>query len=122
MNSNRYLAALDAKIRALQGIVITWSIQREMDANLGIGFIKGYITFANGSRLVFSEQLPTSRPRFRLHYMDAQDSLIVRWDSAPHHKDLRTFPFHKHTPSGVEAHSAITLLEALDEVTRLVKL
>lgn len=122
MNANRYLAALDAKIRALQGIVVTWSIQREMDANLGVGFIKGHITFADGSRLEFSEQLPTSRQRFRLHYMDAQANLVVRWDSAPHHKDLGTFPFHQHTPSGVKEHRAITLLEALDEVVQMVKL
>jgi hypothetical protein len=97
MNANRYLAALDARIRALQGIIASWSVQREMDANLGIGFIEGSIVFADGSRLEFSEQLPTRRRRFRLHYMNAQAKLIVRWDSAPHHKDLGTFPFHKHT-------------------------
>jgi hypothetical protein len=54
--------------------------------------------------------------------MDAQDNLIVRWDSAPHHKNLETFPFHKHTPAGVEEHGAITLLEAMDEVVKWVKL
>ena len=122
MKANTYLAALDTKIRALQGIVIAWSIQREMDANLGIGFIKGHIAFVDGSRLEFSEQLPTTRQRFRLHYMDAQDNLIVRWDSAPHHKDLRTLPFHKHTPVGLEEHGAITLLEAMDEIVKSVKL
>lgn len=93
-----------------------------MDANLGIGFIEGSITFTDGSRLEFSEQLPTTRRKFRLHYMDAQGCLIVRWDSAPHHKDLDTFPFHKHTPAGIEEHEAITLLETLDEVVRIVKL
>jgi len=122
MNVNRYLSALETRIRALQGIVVTWSIQHETDVNLGIGFIQGHIAFVDGSRLAFAEQLPTTRQRFRLHYMDAQDNLIVRWDSAPHHKDLATFPFHKHTRSGVEEHSAITLLEALDEVARMVKL
>ena len=122
MSATRYLAALDARIQALQGIVIGWSIQREMDENLGIGFILGHIAFADGSRLEFSEQLPTTRRKFRLHYMDAQDNLIVRWDSAPHHKVLGTFPFHKHTPVGVEEHGAITLLEAMDEVIKLVKL
>jgi hypothetical protein len=122
MNASKYLATLDARIRALQGIIARWSIQREMDANLGIGFIEGSIAFADGSRLEFSEQLPTTRQRFRLHYMDAQDSLIVRWDSAPHHQGLGTFPFHKHTPSGIAEHGAITLLEALDEVVKMVVL
>lgn len=101
MNANRYLAALDARVRAAQGIITGWSIQREMDENLGIGFIQGHIAFVDGSRLEFSEQLPTTRQRFRIHYMDAQSQLIIRWDSAPHHKGLTTFPFHKHTPSQV---------------------
>jgi hypothetical protein len=122
MSTNSYLAALESRIRAAQGIVIGWSIQREMDENLGIGFIQGHVAFADGSRLEFSEQLPTTRQRFRIHYMDAQNRLFVRWDSAPHHKGLATFPFHKHTPSGLEEHSTITLLSALDEVLKLVKL
>jgi len=122
MNANRYLAAVDARIRALHGVVTAWSIQREMDENLGIGFIQGYMTFIDGSRLEFSEQLPTTRQKYRIHYMDAQSQLIVRWDSAPHHKDQTTFPFHKHTPMGLEEHGAITLLTALDEVLKLVNL
>lgn len=122
MNANRYLAAVDARLRALRGVVTAWSIQREMDENLGIGFIQGYMTFIDSSRLEFSEQLPTTRQRYRIHYMDKQSQLIVRWDSAPHHKDLTTFPFHKHTPMGLEEHGAITLLTALDEVLKLVKM
>ncbi len=122
MSANTYLAALDARIRALRGIITSLSIQREMDANLGIGFIQGSIVFVDGSRLEFSEQLPIKRQKFRIHYMDAQHRLIVRWDSAPHHKGLATFPFHKHTPAGLAEHRAITLLEALDEVVKLVKL
>jgi hypothetical protein len=121
MSVHSYLAALDARIRASQGVITGWSIQREMDENLGIGFIQGHIAFVDGSRLEFSEQLPTTRQRFRIHYMDAQNQLIVRWDSAPHHTGLATFPFHKHTTSSLEEHGAITLLAALDEVLKLVK-
>jgi hypothetical protein len=50
--------------------------------------------------------------------MDAHLNLIVRWDSAPRPEGLSTFPFHKHSMQDVEAHPAITLLEALDEITR----
>ena len=121
MSVHSYLATLDARIRASQGIITGWSIQREMDENLGIGFIQGYVAFVDGSRLEFSEQLPTTRQRFRIHYMDAQNQLIVRWDSAPHHTGLATFPFHKHTSSSLEEHGAITLLAALDELLKLVK-
>jgi len=116
-----YLAALDAKLQEIEVIVTSSSIERELDTNLGIGFVRGHITFLDGSKLELSEQLPVEQHRFRLHYMDAQDNLIARWDSAPHHRSLSTFPFHKHTPQSVKEHGAITLIEALDEIARVLQ-
>jgi hypothetical protein len=119
---NEYLDALEAKLHEMTGVVISWSIRREVDAALGIGFIKGTITFIDNSRLELSEQLPTERQKFRLHYMDEHNHLIVRWDSAPHHKGLGSFPFHKHTSPGVEEQEPITLLEALDVIAGILQL
>ncbi len=121
MNLAQYLAVLDARLQALEAIITTASVSRHVDANLDIGFLEGRITFIDGSRLDFSEQLPTARRKFRLHYMDAQDALIARWDSAPHHKGLATFPFHKHTPQGIEEHPATTLLKVLDDIAGILR-
>lgn len=104
MTIDEYLAALDDKLHNMEGIIATRTIERQIDTNLDIGFIQGRITFIDGSVLDFSEQLPTQRARFRFHYMSAQTDLIARWDSAPHHPNLDTFPFHKHTTRGVEKH------------------
>jgi hypothetical protein len=120
MNVEAYLIALDAKFHALEGFISAVSIHREVDANLNVGFIKGNITFLDGSLLEFSEQLPPERRRYRLHYMDGENNLIVRWDSAPHHKEFSTFPYHKHTAHAAEAHGPISLLEALDEIVTLM--
>jgi hypothetical protein len=122
MTVEEYLAKLDTKLQKIAPIVISSSIQREIDTNLGIGFIKGRIAFVDGSTLAFSEQLPVERSKFRFHYMDAENNLIARWNSAPHHRDLRTFPFHLHTPQGMEEHPAITLLEVLDEIGTMIEL
>ena len=121
MSIGEYLGSLESRLQEPGELVTSWSIEREIDTNLGIGFIKSQITFLDGSRLDFSEQLPIERRKFRLHYMDAWHALIVRWDSAPHHQELATFPFHKHTPEGVTGHGAITLIEALDEIIRTLK-
>ena len=122
MTIDDYLAALDDKLQEIAGLVSATTVQRELDVNTGIGLIKGTISFVDGSRLEFTEQLPTERCKFRLHYMDATKNLIARWDSAPHHKELSTFPFHKHTQRGIEAHNAMTVLDALDEITRILKI
>jgi len=120
MNLAQYLAALDARLQELDALIAASSIDRHFDSNLEIGFVKGQITFVDGSCLDFSEQIPTTRRKFRLHYMDAQDALILRWDSAPHHKDLSTFPFHRHTPDAIEPHGPMTLLEALGHISEIL--
>ena len=117
-----YLAQLDTRLRALAAIIVNSSIQQDIDADLEIGFVKGWIAFLDGSLLEFSEQLPTERQKFRFHYMDEHNVLIRRWDSAPHHRHLSTFPFHQHTPRGVQEHPAITLLEVLAEIETMIEL
>ena len=120
MRLHKYLAHLDAKLRALADVIVNVSIQQDIDANLGRGFIKGRITFLDGSVLEFSEQLPTKRKKFRFHYMDEHNDLILRWDSAPHYRNLSTFPFHQHTPQGVQEHPDVTLLEVLDKIEAMI--
>lgn len=87
MSIDEYLDALEQRVKDLGAFVVSWSIQREIDTNLDIGLIKGRAEFIDGSRLEFTEQLPVERRKFRLHYMDSNHALLMRWDSAPHHRD-----------------------------------
>jgi hypothetical protein len=32
------------------------------------------------------------------HWQNKDGKLRIRWDNAPHHKDMKTFPHHKHSP------------------------
>ncbi len=74
----------------------------------------------DGSRLVFFEFLrqreqSLEREKYRYHYMDANNQLIFRYDNAPHHLEVSTFPHHKHISTGViestEPHFAVILAE-----------
>ncbi|MBC7227622.1 MAG: hypothetical protein H5T61_10375 [Thermoflexales bacterium] len=121
MTIAEYLARLDARIQELEGLLVEVALHHELDIQLNLGFIKGRLIFFDGSVLEFAEQLPVQRQRFRFHYMDAENRLICRWDSAPHYPHLRTFPFHLHTPQGVQEHPAITLLEVLDRVEEMIE-
>ncbi len=33
---------------------------------------------------------------YSFHWQDKNENLIVRWDNAPHHSKIATFPHHKH--------------------------
>lgn len=42
--------------------------------------------------------------------------LIKRWDNAPHHPELDTFPHHLHEGDRVVSHSALNALESLQHM------
>jgi hypothetical protein len=46
--------------------------------------------------------------------------IIRRWDSAPHHRELNSFPFHVHTFEEVFESKRINLLQAIDKVTEII--
>jgi len=86
-----------------------------------MGILKGKIVFLDGSQLEFKELVSKSETDYRFQYMDKSDSLIIRWDTAPHHKELDNFPYHIHTPNEEEKSSPrMNLVKILDIVERKV--
>ena len=83
--------------------------------------MRGWVSFADGSRLEFSENVTLSegqvvRGRYRYHYMRGGETLF-RYDTSPHYPHLRTFPYHKHERDGRVVESGpVSLKEVLEEV------
>jgi hypothetical protein len=87
------------------------------------GFIEGKITFIDGSILDFGEvknvkQQP--KMKYRYHYMDKDKNLIFRYDNAAHHKEIATFPHHKHTPNGVEESNEPAIETIMKEIEGMI--
>lgn len=38
---------------------------------------------------------------YSIHWQQADGSLVQRWDTAPHHQELESFPYHTHRPTGL---------------------
>lgn len=53
---------------------------------------------------------------YRHHWQDSSGRLIKRWDNAPHHPELDTFPHHLHEEDRVVSHPALNALEALQRI------
>ena len=104
--------------------VIKWLIKKKMISfNLvseEMGIIKGKIVFVNNYALDFRELVSMGHTDYRFHFMNGTNSLIMRWDSAPHHKEITTFPFHLHTPEGVMECDKVNLIEVIDIVKALM--
>ncbi len=53
---------------------------------------------------------------YRHHWQDSSGRLIKRWDNAPHHPEIDTFPHHLHEGDRVVSHPALNGLEALQRI------
>lgn len=83
------------------------------------GYIGGSITFESGQRLEFVEVKNTqaqNKLKYRYQYMDNAQALVFRYDNAPHQREVRTFPHHKHTPHGIQESDEPTLYDVLLEI------
>ncbi|MHA1187835.1 MAG: toxin-antitoxin system TumE family protein [Candidatus Heimdallarchaeota archaeon] len=78
-------------------------------------YIKGKIALKNKSILYFRQFLSENEHLYSYHWQKENGKLIIRWDNAPHHKQVKTHPHHKHTPKVVES-KEMTLEEILDHI------
>jgi len=108
--------------KKLEGI--TWLIKKKrIEFNLvseEMGIIKGKIVFINHYALDFRELVSEEHTDYRIHFMNGNNRLIKRWDSAPHHKEIATFPFHLHTPEGVMECDKVNLIEVIENIKVLM--
>lgn len=89
------------------------------------GFIEGRLKFHDGSLLDFDEVIlllneEIVKVRYAYHYQNELGELIFRYDNAPHHPNVFTYPHHKHTGSTVAPSEAPDLSEVLQEIDQLI--
>jgi hypothetical protein len=89
-----------------------------------------YRVFLTGGGLVeMSERLVEMRGRvtttkYRHHWQDGNSRLRKRWDNAPHHPEIDTFPNHLHdgAEEQVVSHAAVTGVEVLQQILAAVEI
>ncbi len=95
----KYADTVESAIRD-SALVSTYAVST-VQLSPNTGYVEGEVTFVNASRLVFFTFLRQSQAdwgieKYRYHFMDADNQLIFRYDNAPHHPTVASFPHHKH--------------------------
>jgi hypothetical protein len=114
-----------ATLIATAGIIHSSSITYDRRST-SIGFIRGEISFLDGSQLHLREfvnvERGTERYMYAYHYQRPNGTLVFRYDNAPHFPALSTFPHHKHEASeaNVVAASPSDLQVVLTEIQSLI--
>ncbi len=100
---NKYLNDLDTFISASPAIVDVDIIRRDIrDTGLEkIALYRYRIKLKDGSTIEITERLLEEGKRlettkYRYHWQAQSGKLIKRWDNAPHHPEIDTFPHHIH--------------------------
>lgn len=89
--------------------------------NIRQGYIQVSIIFEDEYRLDFVEVKQAdknSKIKYRYQYMNPGNQLIFRYDNAPHHSDLPTFPHHKHIGEEAFESNEPSLEDVLLEIAR----
>ncbi|MCF8367371.1 MAG: DUF6516 family protein [Bacteroidales bacterium] len=76
-------------------------------------YLKLAIKFIHNTYLYASEYFDVSERNYSFHWQDQNGEMILRWDNAPHHPNIHTYPHHKHKTSEVFPSLEITLEEVI---------
>lgn len=88
------------------------------------GYIQGTIELESGHRVDFTEVKDVetvNKVKYRYHCMDKNQVMVFRYDNAGHHKNVPTFPHHKHTPNDIQKSTEPTLYDVLLEIAQLIR-
>ena len=89
------------------------------------GYVRGTLHLYGGFSLHVAEYVrlekpPPVRMKYRYQLLDSHGAFVARWDNAPHHQDISTHPFHKHSPGDIIEESApmtiFLILDGLDNM------
>ena len=84
-------------------------------------YVKIKVVLEDNSVLFIREYVDEEERNYSYHWQDSENNLILRWDNAPHHKNLTTYPHHKHYKDGrIEESFETTCERILSEISKLL--
>lgn len=125
----QYLRELDELISASPEVIDVQIIRRSVwDTELEkVALYRYRLKMSDRSLLELTERLVEEKgtlpiKRYRNHWQSHDGQVIKRWDNAPHHPEIDTFPHHLHdgSESNVIGHGEIAGLNALRIVISLI--
>jgi hypothetical protein len=123
VNARDYYLSLQNAIHAVPHVLRSDVRFEEIDVNEC--YVRGILTLIGGFELHIAEYVVTdpvlTRPKYRYHLQTSDGKLVSRWDNAPHHPDVSTFPDHRHDDhSGVHPAPPMNVPDVLDAVLQFI--
>ena len=120
---DNYFELMERTILDFKAIINSYTIFKKAYSEKQ-GYIKGEILLKNNSQFCFIEVKNTElqeKIKYRYQYMDKDNKSIFRYDNAYHHRELTTFPHHKHIGDNIHESREPELYEILIEIQKFIK-
>lgn len=123
MKSRDYYASVQAAILAAPHVIqteITFDEISEEEC-----YIRGILTLTGSNELHIAEYVVTEpefkRLKYRYHLQSSRGKMIVRWDNAPHHPEIKTHPDHLHVGEKVKENPPADIPQVLTAVLSFIE-
>jgi len=123
VNSREYYAGVQNAILAAPHVIQTDISFDEVSEDEC--YIRGVVTLRGGFELHIAEYVVTEpefkRLKYRFHLQTFDSRMVVRWDNAPHHPEVKTYPDHIHTGQKVKANPPMDISQVLEAVLSFIE-
>ncbi len=101
---HQYFARLEDTILSKTEIEVQQMLIRKDEPDQNHGQFLAQLSFYDASLLEAAETVRLEdgdiiKDRYSYHYQKSNGDLVFRYDNAPHHPEIETFPHHKHVES-----------------------
>ena len=101
---HHYFARLEDTILSRKEIEVEQILIRKNEPEENHGQFLARLSFYDASLLEAAETVRLEdgdiiKDRYSYHYQKSNNDLVFRYDNAPHHPEIETFPHHKHVES-----------------------
>lgn len=67
----------------------------------------------DGSLLYIQETVSERGNKYSYHWQTEDNEVLLRWDNAPHYRQVESFPHHKHVGEKIESSPKLSVEEVL---------
>jgi len=97
--------------------VVNFRLIREFNG-ANSGFIRFALELRDGCELHVFEYIDSGLHKidYSYHWLNKEKNLIKRWDNAPHHSEIETFPHHVHEGEVIKPSTEPSFAEILKKI------
>lgn len=119
-----YFICFGDVINGLDFIIGSEIQKRKVNDYLGI--IEGKLIFETGVldilEVIKITDNQLSKKKYKYHFRNPDNEMVFRYDNAPHHQDVATFPNHKHLPDKIIESNVPNIEQILLEIKELINI